>query len=170
MITDKFGGGSVANLCTGQTDEMGLHVVRTTGSAEHLEALAHRGQTMGLSWTESGVVLHGDKIAYPTEEDVYAAFELEWIPPELRAGLGEIEAAAQGGLPKLLDPADLRGFIHCHSDYSDGTTPVRARAPAAPAPCPRAGAGRGTSGCPRALTRPPQPPPHRLAQPPWRAP
>ena len=125
MITIKFGSGSVASLCTSPPDEMGFHMVRTTGSAEHLEALAHRGQDLGLSWTESGVVLHGDKIDCPTEEDVYAAFELEWIPPELREGLGEIEAAAQGGLPQLLDAADLRGFIHCHSDYSDGTSTVR---------------------------------------------
>jgi DNA polymerase (family 10) len=63
-------------------------------------------------------------VAYPEETDLYGALGLAWIPPELREGMGEIEAAGQDRLPKLVEPRDLRGLLHCHTSYSDGNTTV----------------------------------------------
>jgi DNA polymerase (family 10) len=55
---------------------------------------------------------------------VYRALGLPWIPPELREGMGEIDAAERGTLPKLVELRDLRGFLHCHSEYSDGNVTI----------------------------------------------
>ena len=62
----------------------------------------------------------GDNITCVTEEEVYAVLGLPYIPPELRLGTGEIEAARNGTLPNSIDLADLRGDFHMHSSYSDG--------------------------------------------------
>jgi DNA polymerase (family X) len=56
---------------------------------------------------------------------VYHALGLAWVPPELREGDGELQAAASGALPRLVEQSDLRGFLHCHSNYSDGTVTIR---------------------------------------------
>ena len=65
------------------------------------------------------------------EEAIYAAAGLPWIPPELREGRGEVEMAARGALPRLIEPADLRGVLHCHSQYSDGKATIAEMAAAA---------------------------------------
>jgi DNA polymerase (family 10) len=85
-------------------------LVRATGSAEHVAQLEARLASGSGPW--------GD------EAGVYHAAGLPWIPPELREGMGEIEAAAAGRLPRLLEERDLKGFLHCHTNYSDGTTTV----------------------------------------------
>jgi DNA polymerase (family 10) len=60
----------------------------------------------------------------PDEASVYRAAGLPWIPPELREGLGELEAAAAGTLPALVARSDLQGLLHCHTTYSDGSTTI----------------------------------------------
>jgi DNA polymerase (family 10) len=101
--------------------EFGWTWVRATGSAAHLEQLqaraAERGVPLGAGARE--------------ESDVYAALGLAWVPPELREGDGEVAAAASGPLPKLVERGDLRGFLHCHSTYSDGTVSIAEWAAAA---------------------------------------
>src|SRR5256886_7422636 len=62
--------------------------------------------------------------AFPDEPSLYRALGLAWVPPELREGHGELEAAASDGLPRLVERGDLRGFLHCHSNYSDGTVTI----------------------------------------------
>jgi DNA polymerase (family 10) len=73
----------------------------------------------------------GTRIAGETEEDVYTAVGCAWIPPELREGRGEIELAAAGPLPALVERGDLRGDLHTHSDWSDGRNPIAVIAKAA---------------------------------------
>jgi DNA polymerase (family 10) len=63
-------------------------------------------------------------VAGATEEDVYAAVGLAWIPPELREDAGEIEAARAGRLPDLVTAAAIRGDLHAHTDWSDGHLPL----------------------------------------------
>ena len=70
---------------------------------------------------ETGVSLDG---TFGDEASVYCALRLAWVPPELREGNGELEAAAGGTLPRLVAQGDLRGFLHCHSNYSDGTVTI----------------------------------------------
>ncbi|MDQ6885548.1 MAG: PHP domain-containing protein, partial [Candidatus Dormibacteraeota bacterium] len=103
-----------------------------TGSQAHNVQLRARSERRGkLKINEYGVFAEdGRRIAGETEADVYAAVGCAWIPPELREGLGEIEAAAAGPLPELVREVDLRGDLHTHSNWSDGrnTIDVMARA------------------------------------------
>lgn len=104
-----------------------------TGSQAHNVQLRGRAGRMGdLLINEYGVFrADGIRIAGETEEDVYAAVGCAWIPPELREGRGEIERAAAGQLPALVEQRDLRGDLHTHSDWSDGRNPIAVIAKAA---------------------------------------
>jgi DNA polymerase (family 10) len=104
-----------------------------TGSQAHNVQLRGRAERMGrLKINEYGVYREdGSRIAGETEEEVYAAVGCAWIPPEIREGRGEIEAAAAGTLPALVQQPDLRGDLHTHSDWSDGRTDIKTMARAA---------------------------------------
>ena len=106
-----------------------------TGSKEHSVSLRTRCVKMGLKLSEYGLFRASDesKIAGETEEGVYEALGLAWIPPELRENLGEIEAAAQGRLPQLVELSDIRGDLHMHTLESDGRASLEEMAAAAKA-------------------------------------
>jgi len=96
-----------------------------TGSAEHNTAIRSRAKKMNLKVSEYGVFRGEDELIPCKEEaDIYAALGLAYIPPELREDAGEIEAAAQGALPELVQPADIKGILHCHSTFSDGANSI----------------------------------------------
>lgn len=96
-----------------------------TGSKEHNTALRHRAKEFGYKVNEYGL-FRGDIPEYcETEANIYQKLGLEWIPPELREDRGEIEAAAKGRLPKLIEPEDLLGIFHVHTSASDGTASLR---------------------------------------------
>jgi DNA polymerase (family 10) len=98
-----------------------------TGSKAHNVKLRTRAVGMGLSISEYGVAgSEGGRVAGETEESVYAAVGLPWIPPELREDRGEIERAAAGTLPSLITLTDLRGDLQMHSTWSDGRESVAA--------------------------------------------
>ncbi|GIU79942.1 MAG: DNA polymerase/3'-5' exonuclease PolX [Bryobacteraceae bacterium] len=104
-----------------------------TGSKEHNVALRQRALKMGLTLNEYGLfTLEGERrVAGETEEGVYAALGLAWIPPELRENQGEIEAAERGALPALIELRDLRGDLHMHTRESDGRATLEEMAAAA---------------------------------------
>ena len=91
-----------------------------TGSKEHNILLRRRAQQRGLKISEYGVFRGKKQIAGRTEEEVYKAVGLPWIPPELREARGEIEEALEGRLPKLLELDDIRGDLHMHTTATDG--------------------------------------------------
>ncbi|MEJ5336651.1 MAG: DNA polymerase/3'-5' exonuclease PolX [Thermus sp.] len=91
-----------------------------TGSKDHSIRLRALAQEKGLKLSEYGVFRGEERLAGATEEEVYAALGLPWIPPPLRENRGEVEAALKGGLPVLLAPEDIRGDLQVHSTYSDG--------------------------------------------------
>ncbi len=93
-----------------------------TGSKAHNVRLREMAVRRGLTINEYGVFdeATGARIAGDTEEDVYAAVGLPWIPPELREDSGEIDAAREGRLPALVERGDLRGDLHDHTEWSDG--------------------------------------------------
>jgi DNA polymerase (family 10) len=97
-----------------------------TGSRAHNVRLRQLAIARGLKLSEYGVFdeTTGARVAGATEEDVYAALGLPWIPPELREDSGELEAARDGRLPRLVEPRDLRGDLHDHTDWSDGHHPL----------------------------------------------
>ncbi|MBL0160222.1 MAG: DNA polymerase/3'-5' exonuclease PolX [Bryobacterales bacterium] len=106
-----------------------------SGSKEHNVALRQRAQKMGLTLNEYGLFRVDDesRVAGETEEEVYAALGLAWIAPELRENQGEIEAAASGGLPELIEPGAMRGDLHMHTRESDGRATLEEMAEAAKA-------------------------------------
>ncbi|HUQ71709.1 MAG TPA: PHP domain-containing protein, partial [Planctomycetaceae bacterium] len=104
-----------------------------TGSKEHNIVIRSRAQKRGLKINEYGVFRGEERVAGRTEEDVYAAVDLPWIPPELRENRGEIELAEQGKLPKLIEVADIQGDLHMHTTATDGRATIREMAEAAKA-------------------------------------
>ncbi|HUA20926.1 MAG TPA: DNA polymerase/3'-5' exonuclease PolX [Bryobacteraceae bacterium] len=104
-----------------------------TGSKEHNILVRSRALKLGLTLNEYGLfrVDNEQRVAGETEEQVYAALGLAWIPPELRENSGEIEAALEGRLPKLIDLADIRGDLHMHTLETDGRATLEEMAEAA---------------------------------------
>jgi len=105
-----------------------------TGSKEHNIALREEAQRRGLSVSEYGVtdVATGEVVTHRSEEELYRFLGYDFIPPELREGSGELQAAREGRLPPLVELADLRGELHAHSDWSaDGRDSIEAMARAA---------------------------------------
>jgi DNA polymerase (family 10) len=93
-----------------------------TGSKAHNVALREDAVRRGLSVSEYGVVEveSGETFSAGTEDELYRRLGYAWIPPELRENRGELEAARDGGLPRLVELADLQGDLHMHTDWSDG--------------------------------------------------
>jgi DNA polymerase (family 10) len=104
-----------------------------TGSKDHNVAIRTRAVKMGLKLSEYGLFrVEGDiRVAGETEEGVYQALGLPWIPPELRENCGEIEAAAEGRLPELVQLEHIRGDLHMHTTETDGRAPLEEMAAAA---------------------------------------
>ena len=101
-------------------DSYGAALQYFTGSKAHNILVRRRAQEQDLKINEYGVFRGQKSIAGRTEEEVYAAIGLPWIPPELREGRGEIELAVSGRLPQLLELKDLRGDLHMHTTATDG--------------------------------------------------
>lgn len=107
----------------------GAALLFATGAAGHIERLQALSAEKGFGLDADG--LHKGRILIAGEEtDIYRALGLPFIEPELREGLGEIELALKGKLPKLVTDQDLRGILHCHTDASDGTETLETMAKA----------------------------------------
>ena len=107
-------------LAVGAPEHFGATLLFATGSAAHVEALCARAAGLKLSLTERGLFRGKTALDCRTENDIYSALKLAYIPPELREGGGEIVAAEKHALPKLVEAADLRGILHSHTTSSDG--------------------------------------------------
>jgi DNA polymerase (family 10) len=105
-----------------EPDQFGNVLQHFTGSKAHNVALREAAVRRGLHVSEYGILddTTGETLRCPTEEQVYAALGLAWIPPELREGRGELEAATNGALPQLVTLEDIRGDLHSHTTLSDG--------------------------------------------------
>lgn len=104
-----------------------------TGSKAHNVSLRQRALKMGYTLSEWALARldDGTTVAAATEEEIYAALTMDWMAPELRENLGEIEAAANHTLPHLIEEADLRGDVHMHTHATDGRNSIREMADAA---------------------------------------
>ena len=104
-----------------------------TGSKQHNIELREHAVKQGLSVSEYGVtrVETGEIVSFTNEEDLYDFLGYGYIPPELREGSGELEAARTGSLPRLIALGDLRGDLHVHSNWSDGRASIEEMALAA---------------------------------------
>ena len=111
----------------------GAALMYFTGSKEHNVALRDRSKRRGWKLNEYGLYQGETVLASRTEEEIYAKLNLPWIPPELRENLGEIEAAENGKLPKLVELGDIRGDLQMHTTASDGHASIEEMAGAAKA-------------------------------------
>ena len=114
------------DLRTGETGSIGAMLQYFTGSQQHNIRLRDFANRMGLSLNEYGItsIESGQVETFPDEDSFYARLGLPWIPPELRTGMWEIDAALEGRLPQLVEAKHLRGDLHLHSDWSDGSDPI----------------------------------------------
>ena len=131
-ITIRVRSGMQVDLRAVKPESFGAAWQQFTGSPAHLAQLQARAELQGKRIDEAGVfAADGRRIAGATEEEVYGALGCAWIPPELREGWGEVELAANGALPALVQQRDLRGDLHTHSSWSDGRYEISVMARAA---------------------------------------
>jgi len=96
-----------------------------TGSREHNIATRKIAVSKGLKLNEYGVFKKNKMIAGRTEEEIYKTIGLDWIAPEIRENMGEIELARKGRLPDLIDYGDIKGDLHCHSNWDGGEHSIK---------------------------------------------
>ena len=124
-------GGFQVDLRMVEDGEFASALHHFTGSKEHNVLIRSRAKHDGLTVNEYGVFRGDRRLAADSEEALYRRLGLDWIPPELREGLDEIELAERHELPRLLEPGDLAGTFHVHTTWSDGTATVDQMAAAA---------------------------------------
>jgi DNA polymerase (family 10) len=123
-LTLRFAGGASAQIVATTPVNAGAVLVQATGSEGHLRELAAHAGAQGFA-LNGAALWHGSRfVSTPDEETFYQTLGLTFIPPELREGKGEVSAAARRELPSLVNQQDVKGFLHCHTSYSDGSNTV----------------------------------------------
>ncbi len=132
-ISFRLRGGMQVDVRLLPPDSFGAAMQYFTGSKAHNVALRQRALKMGYTLSEYSLAdLDTEKpVAGKTEEEIYAKLKLDYIPPELRENLGEIDAAAAHTLPNLITQADLQGDVHMHTVETDGRNTIEQMAAAA---------------------------------------
>ncbi len=124
--------GLQADLLATPPEQWGSALLHFTGSQAHNIRFRELALERGLSFSEHGFRrADGELLACAAEADAYAMLDLPWIPPELREGRSEFEAARAEKLPRLLELADMRADLHMHSVWSDGRASIAEMAEAA---------------------------------------
>ncbi len=124
-------GGTQIDLRVVEEDSYGAALQYFTGSKGHNIHLRGIAKAKGIKINEYGVFKGKKKIAGKEERDIYRSLGMDWIEPELREDRGEIEAAQKGKLPKLIQEPEVKGDLHVHSKWSDGTSTIEEIARAA---------------------------------------
>ncbi|EPR44284.1 PHP domain protein [Desulfovibrio sp. X2] len=129
--TVRLRNGPSADLRVVPAESFGAALHYLTGSKAHNVRLRGMAEDQGCKVNEYGVFRGEERVAGETEEDLYAFFGMDFIPPELREDTGELEAARKHRLPALVTLADMRGDLHAHTDASDGRAGLEEMAEAA---------------------------------------
>jgi DNA polymerase (family X) len=128
----RFVDGTQLDMYCASSADYPMALWRATGSTAHVEEMTVLAEKKGLQIKGNWLVKkEGKRVPIVSEEALFAALDLAPIPAEMREGMGEIEAAARHELPELVTFDDLRGVLHCHSDYSDGSATIEEMANAA---------------------------------------
>jgi DNA polymerase (family 10) len=128
----RLAGGLELNVLVVLPEAFPMALHRMTGSPAHLAAVEAHARSRGLALDADGVLGGGARVTGRDEADIYPPLGLVPVPPELREGTGEVEAAAAGSLPlDLVTLGDIRGMVHCHTTYSDGKATIEEMARAA---------------------------------------
>ncbi len=117
-------GGTQIDLRVVDEDSYGAALQYFTGSKAHNIHLRGIAKAKGIKINEYGAFKGEKKIAGKEEKDIYRSLGMDWIEPELREDRGEIEAAQGRSLPKLVQESEIKGDLHVHSKYSDGTSSI----------------------------------------------
>jgi len=146
LVQEVLGkGGTKASVIAGDTIQVDLRIVDHrsfgtvlqyfTGSKDHNVKLRNIALEHGYSLSEYSLtrLKSGEELFFDREEDLYGRLGLPWISPELREDRGEIEAALNGTLPRLIELLDIKGDLHVHSDWSDGKNSIEEMVEAAQA-------------------------------------
>lgn len=118
--TLRFRSGAPVQVVVTPPQNLGAVLAQATGSEEHLARLTEHAAARGFTLAGAALWKGSTFVATPDEETLYRTLGLPWIPPELRESGREIEQP----VPPLLERSALRGFLHCHTTYSDGTNSV----------------------------------------------
>lgn len=124
-------GGTQIDLRVVKENSYGAALQYFTGSKGHNIHLRGIAKAKGIKINEYGVFKGKKKVGGKDEKDIYRALGMDWMEPELREDRGEIEAAQKGRLPKLVQESDIKGDLHVHSKWSDGTSSIEEVARAA---------------------------------------
>lgn len=128
----RFVDGTLLDLRCVPLADFAVALWRATGSPEHVAAVtAHAGDRELVFVGDQLRDAMGQTIPIADEAALYRRLDLDYIAPELREGMGELEAAADGTLPRLLELSDIRGVLHAHSQFSDGDSTIEEMAAAA---------------------------------------
>jgi len=117
-------GGTQIDLRVVDEDSYGAALQYFTGSKAHNIHLRGIAKAKGIKINEYGAFKGEKKIAGKEEKDIYRSLGMDWIEPELREDRGEIEAAQGRSLPQLVQESEIKGDLHVHSKYSDGTSSI----------------------------------------------
>ncbi len=124
-ITARWG--IPVKLVTVEPENFWFTLLWETGSEGHLKELARHADSRNWEFGGSGIKRRGGEageVAGASEEELYNLLDLEYIPPELREGCGEVDRASRGALPSLVKTGDIRGDLHLHSQWSDGAASI----------------------------------------------
>src|SRR5437867_3773391 len=132
-VSFRMRGGMQVDVRFLAPESFGAAMQYFTGSKSHNVSLRQRALKMGYTLSEYSLARLDDQavVASKSEEDIYAALKLDYVPPELRENTGEIECAEKYGLPKLLEQHDLQGDVHMHTVETDGRNTIEEMAEAA---------------------------------------
>ncbi len=131
-VSIRFVDDVLADIACTNRENAGFVLWHLTGSDAHVTQMKEWAANRKLKITDTALAgPRGKAQMYAAEKEFFAALGLSEIPPELREGRGEIEAAAAGNLPELLTWEDITGVLHCHTTYSDGGSTIKEMAEAA---------------------------------------
>lgn len=132
-ISFRLRGGMQVDVRTLAPESFGAAMQYFTGSKAHNVSLRQRALKMGYTLNEYSLARldNQEVVASKSEQDIYAALKLDYIPPEIRENAGEIDAAEKHVLPQLLTPEDIQGDVHMHTVETDGRNTIEEMAAAA---------------------------------------
>jgi DNA polymerase (family 10) len=131
-VSIGFVDGTHLRLHCVRPEQFGAALWLATGNTDHVRGVVERLTARGVAAAADGFsTADGRSLALADEAAVYEAAGIAFVEPELREGLGEIEAATRGALPSLIGATEIRGALHCHSNYSDGKATIAEMATAA---------------------------------------
>ena len=126
QVSVRLENGMAADLRVVQPEQYPYALHHFTGSKEHNTAMRHYAKGLGIKMNEYGLFADNTQNIIPCkdEEEIFQALGMQYIIPEIRENMGEIQAAMEHRLPDMVKEEDIKGIFHVHSNYSDGVNSI----------------------------------------------